>query len=180
MRTLRAVMLRLAGMFGSKSADRDFDAELNSHLQLHIDDNVRAGMSPEAARRAAVIALGGVQQTREYHRDRRGLPALESVWRDLSHSVRTLVRTPGFTLSGILILSLGIGLNSAIFTMFNAVVLRPLPFADADRLMRLWQTPPPLLFPGTSTFPLSPANFIDWETQNHVFERMAIYRIGRQ
>jgi putative ABC transport system permease protein len=180
MRSLRALILRLAGMFGSKSADRDFDAELHSHLQLHIDDNIRAGMSPEAARREAVISLGGVQQTRELHRDRRGLPMFESAWRDLRHGVRTLLRTPGFTLAGVVILALGIGLNSAIFTLFNAVVMRPLPFADADRLMRLWQTPPPLLFPGATTFPLSPANFIDWEAQNHAFERMAIYRTGRQ
>jgi predicted permease len=180
MRFLRAWVRRLAGVFASSKADRELDAEIESHLQLHIDDNIRAGMSPVEARRAALIALGGIAQTTEQYRDRRGVPAVESLIRDVRFGARSLARTPGFTAAAILILALGIGANSAIFTLVNAVVLRPLPFTDADRIMRLWQTPPPTLFAGESTFPLSPANFIDWEAQTHSFERMAIYRGGRQ
>jgi predicted permease len=180
MRSVRPSIRRLLGVFASSRADREFDAELESHLQLHIDDNVRAGMSRAEARRAALIALGGVAQTAEAYRDRRGLPMLASLMRDVRYGVRSLVRAPGFAVAGIVILGLGIGANSAIFTLVNAVVLRPLPFADADRLVRLWQTPPPATFPGQTTFSLSPANFIDWEAQNQVFERMAIYRAGRQ
>ena len=171
--------MRLFGVFGSTRSERELSAEIESHLQLHIDDNLRAGMSPVEARRRAVIALGGVEGTKEAYRDRRGLPAFESLVRDLRYGVRSLFKTPGFAVAGVVILGLGIGVNSAIFTVVNAVVLKPLPFADADRIMRLWHTPPPGLFT-TPVFALSPANFIDWEAQSDVFEAMAIYRGGRR
>jgi putative ABC transport system permease protein len=180
MRSLRAWMIRMFGVFGSKRSERDLSAEIESHLQLHIDDNIRAGMTPVEARRRAIIALGGVEGTKEAYRDRRGLPALESLVRDVRYGVRTLVKSPSFAVAGIVILGLGIGANTAIFTVVNAVVLRPLPFPDADRIMRLWQTPPQATFPGMEVFPLSPANFIDWEAQSGVFEKMAIYRGGRR
>ena len=171
--------MRLFGMFGSSRAERELSAELDSHLQLHIDDNIRAGMTPAEARRRAVLALGGIEKTKEEYRDRRGLPAFESLVRDLRFGLRTLIKSPGFAVAGVIILGLGIGVNSAIFTVVNAVVLKPLPFADADRIMRLWQTPPQSLFT-TPVFSVSPANFADWAEQNQVFERVAIFRGGRQ
>ena len=179
MKSLRAWFMRLVGVFGSKRAERELAAEIDSHLQLHIDDNIRAGMTPPEARRRALLALGGIDATKEAYRDRRGLPAFESLVRDLRYGVRTLVKSPGFALAGVIILGLGIGVNSAIFTVVNAVVLKPLPFADADRIMRLWQTPPQSLFT-TPVFAISPANFVDWEEQNQVFEQIAIYRGGRR
>jgi predicted permease len=179
MKSLRASLMRLFGMFGSTRAERELSAEIESNLQLHIDDNIRAGMTPQEARRRAVLAFGGIERTKEEYRDRRGLPAFESLVRDLRYGVRTLIKSPGFAIAGVIILGLGIGVNSAIFTVVNAVVLRPLPFAGADRIMRVWQTPPQGLFT-TPTFPISPANFIDYEAQNQVFEQMAIYRSGRQ
>src|SRR4029450_13071288 len=100
--------------------------------------------------------------TKEAYRDRRGLPAFESLGRDLRYGVRTLIKSPGFAIAGIVILGLGIGVNTAIFTVVNAVVLRPLPFPDPDRIMRIWHTPPQDLF-NMPVFPLSPANFLDWE-----------------
>ncbi len=179
MKPLRAWFVRLFGVFGSARAERDLSAEIESHLQLHVDDNITAGMTPQEARRRALLALGGVERTKEEYRDRRGLPAFESLVRDLRYGSRTLIKTPGFALAGVVILGLGIGVNSAIFTVVNAVVLKPLPFADADRIMRLWQTPPQSLF-NTPIFAISPANFIDWEEQNQVFDRLAIYRGARQ
>ena len=179
MRSVRAWFLRLFGVFATARAEQEVSAELESHLQLHIDDNVRAGMTPDEARRRAVIALGSIEGTKEAVRDRRGLPSVESLVRDLRHGARTLLKAPGFTIAGVVILGLGIGVNSAIFTVVNAVVLRPLPFADADRIMRVWHTPPPQTFTDP-VFALSPANFIDWDEQNQVFERMAIYRTGRR
>jgi predicted permease len=137
-------------------------------------------LTPEDARRAALLALGGVQQARERQRDRRSLPPIENLVRDLRHGARTLIKSPGFTLAAIAILGLGIGANAAIFTVVNAVVLRPLPFQDADRVMRVWHTPPAQLFPGRTIFALSAANFLDWQTSNRSFERMAIYRGGRR
>src|SRR5688572_23000573 len=97
MRSMRAWMKRLAGVFASSKADRELGAELESHLQLHIDEHLRAGLSPPEARRRAHIALGGVAQTTERYRDRRGLPALESLLRDARFGIRSLARTPGFT-----------------------------------------------------------------------------------
>jgi putative ABC transport system permease protein len=176
MKTIRAWFVRLCGVLGS---DREISAEIESHLQLHIDDNIRAGMSPMEARRRALIALGGVEGTKEAYRDRRGLPAFESLVRDLRYGVRTLRKSPGFAIAGIVILGLGIGVNTAIFTVVNAVVIRPLPFPDPDRIMRLWHTPPQDVFT-TPTFSLSPANFLDWEAQSTSFEMMAIYNGGRR
>src|SRR5688572_22238892 len=135
MKSLRAFFMRLSGVFGSSKSERELAEEIESHLQLHVDDNLRAGMTPVEARRRAVIALGGIEGTKEAYRERRGLPALESLVRDVRYGLRTLRKSPGFALAGIVILGLGIGVNTAIFTIVNAVVLRPLPFADADRIM---------------------------------------------
>ena len=179
MKVLRALLMRLFGIFGSRRAERELSDEIESHIQLHADDNIRAGMSPAEARRRAVIALGGVEATKEAYRDRRGVPAFESLVRDLRYGARTLVKSPGFAIAGIVILGLGIGVNTAIFTVVNAVVFKPLPFADADRIMRLWHTPPQSTFAGMEVFALSPANFVDWEAQSSSFEHMAIYRGGR-
>ncbi len=176
---LRAWLMRLFGVFASGRSERELSDELDAHLQHHIDDNLRAGMSSDEARRRAVLALGGLEQTKERYRDRRGLPLLESWLRDLRYGVRTLLKSPGFALAGVVILGLGIGANAAIFTVVNAVVLRPLPFPDSDRIVRLWHTPPPTLF-SEPTFSLSPANFVDWEAQSQSFELMATYRGGRR
>ncbi|HYE84761.1 MAG TPA: ABC transporter permease, partial [Vicinamibacterales bacterium] len=180
MRSVRAWFLRLFGVFATARAEQEVSAELESHLQLHIDDNIRAGMTPQEAKRRAVIALGGVEGTKEAIRDRRGIPLLESLIRDLRFGARTLIKSPGFALAGIVILGLGIGVNSAIFTIVNAVVLKPLPFPDADRIVRVWQTPPQSTFAGMEVFALSPANYLDWEEQNQVFEKMAIYQGSRR
>ena len=179
LKLVRAWCLRAIGVFASNRSEREISAELEAHLQLHIDDNIRAGMPRDEARRRALVALGGIERTKEEYRDRRGLPIVESWLRDLRFGVRTLLKTPGFALAGVVILGLGIGANAAIFTVVNAVVLRPLPFADANRIMRLWHTPPPSLF-SDPAFALSPANFIDWEAQSHSFEQMAIYQGGRR
>jgi putative ABC transport system permease protein len=178
-RRLRAWSRRLTGLVTGPRRDRDFADELESHLQLHIDDNIRAGMSSSEARRHALIRLGGIDQAREAHRDRRGIPAIENLVRDLRHGIRGLVKSPGFTVAAITVLGLGVGVNTAIFTIVNTVVLRPLPFAESDRLMRVWHTPPPQLFAGHPTFPLSPANFVDWQEQSQSFEAMAAYMFRR-
>jgi len=138
MRSMRALLLRVLGVFASSKADRELAAELESHLQLHIDDNIRAGMSPQEARRRAVIALGGVEKTKEEYRDRRGLPHLESIGQDVRHALRGMRRQPAFAFACIATLALGIGANSAIFSVVNGVLFAPLPYDKPEQLVSIW------------------------------------------
>ena len=163
MRSLRAWIRRLLGVFPSARAERELDAELESHLQLHIDDSLRAGMSPGEARRAAIIALGGLAPTVEAYRDRRGLPLLASLAGDVRYGVRSLARRPGFTLAAIVILGLGIGANSAIFTLVNTVLLRPLPVASPSELVAL-----NLMGKNDSMQAFSYPNYRDYRDRNEV------------
>ena len=169
LRPLRALLLRFAGLFRG-DRDRGFDDELESHLAMHIDDSVRAGMTPEAARRAALLKLGGVTQTREAYRDRRRLPLLDHVAQDVRFAVRTLRKTPGFALIVILTLGLGVGANAAIFSVVNATLLRPLPYPDADRLVMVYATHPKN---GSVRDVMSFPEFEDWRVQSRSFEQIA-------
>jgi putative ABC transport system permease protein len=174
-RRARGWLLRAIAPFGGGRTDSDIDAELRSHLELHVADNIRAGMPPDEARRQARIALGGVERTKDDFRDQRGFPVIESLIRDVRHAVRLLVKSPGFSATAIAILGLGIGANAAIFSVVNAVVLRPLAFADPARIMAIYHTPPQEQFPDVPIFAISPANYLDWHAQQTSFEHMAIY-----
>jgi putative ABC transport system permease protein len=173
MRYLRAWCLRFAGLLGNERRDRELAEELESHLQMHIEDNLRSGMEPTEARRQALIKLGGVEQTKENYRDRRGIRWFEMLFQDLRFGLRMLRKNPGFAAIAVLTLALGIGANTAIFSAVNAILLRPLPFPDAGRLMMVWHTPPQKSFPGVARFVVSPANYLDWRSQNDVFDQMA-------
>jgi predicted permease len=144
MRRIRALALRLMGSFGKKRGERELAKELESHLQMQIEDNLRGGMAPEQARRAALLKSGGVELAKEVCRDRRGLPALELAARDLKHALRFLLRAPAFTAVAVLSLALGIGANTAIFTLLDQVALRKLPVPHPEQLQMIWTTEPRL------------------------------------
>jgi len=125
--------------------------------------------------RAPQSALGGVARTRDKCRDQRGVPVLDSIFRDARHGARMLVKSPGFTVTAIAILSLGFGANAAIFSVVNAIVLKSLPFPDASRILRIWHTPPREQFPGSTRFSVSPANYLDWNAQSTAFDHLAVF-----
>ncbi len=134
------ILSTLRRLLNSFHNHRDLDAELDSHLQLHIDDNLRSGMSPEEARRQALLKLGGLQQTKLLLRDQHTLPIAESFLRDLRHAARLLLRKPTFTLVAILTLALGIGANATIFAMVSRFVLHSAPVGDPATLLSLHTT----------------------------------------
>lgn len=172
MRQLRAWFSRLGGLFGKRRREREFSAEMESHLQLHIEDNLRAGVTPEQARRDALLKLGGLEQTRENYRERRGLPFLETSVRDLHFAARVLRKNPGFTCIVLFTLALGVGANTAIFSVLESQLWRPLPFPDSERLAdvhvvlrdnpRQWDV-------------LTPSMYVAWANRSRVFSQLGAY-----
>src|SRR5215213_1612615 len=139
-RRLRSALARLAGLAGRDERDRELAEELETHLQMQTEENLRAGMSPQEARRRALVKLGGAAQAREECRRRRGLPVLEDLWHDLRYSMRTLRNQPGFTLVAVLTLALGIGASTTIFSAVNPILFEPLPYPQAGRLVMVVET----------------------------------------
>jgi putative ABC transport system permease protein len=172
MRRLRGWLARLGGLFRRDHHDRELSAELESHLRFHIEDNLHAGMTPEAARREALMKLGGIEQTKQIYRERGGLPFLETFLHDLRYSCRTLRKEPGFTLVAVLTLSLGIALNASIFSLLSAFLLRRPPGHDPDRVAVISS-----VSPASSSRPdayrVSPPNYLAWRDANQVFTEIA-------
>ena len=170
-RQIRGWLMRLFGSFHRNRREREFAEELESHLAMHIEDNLRAGMSPEEARRVALVKLGGVTQVQELHREQRGLPMLETLFHDLRFGARMLFKNPGFTLIAVATLALGIGANTAIFSVCNAVLFKPLPYAEPSRIVTLSERQRDGTLGG-----VAPANFVDWRDANRSFSGMAAVR----
>ena len=166
---LRAFGWRLAGLFGKDRKDRELAEELENHLQMHIADNLRSGMSPDEARRQALIQLGGLEQTKERYRERRTFLWLESFWQDVRFGARMLRKSPGFTAVAVLTLALGIGANTAIFSLVNTLMLRELPVRAPEQLVELL-----VRYPGEE----SRWNAFSWQSyehfrdNNHVFSAL--------
>ena len=172
MRGLRAVFVRLGNLLGRSRQERELTEELEEHLRMHTEDNVRAGMTPEAARREAILKLGGVEATKERYRDRRNVPILETLLRDLRQAGRSLRKNPGFAAVTVLTLALGIGANTAIFTIVNAVMIEPLPFHEPERIVVVWEEN--ARNPGEANT-ISPANFLRWQERATEFEQMSAF-----
>ncbi len=162
---------RVRALFRSRALDRDFAQELESHVEMLTQDNLRRGMTPEDARRAAVIRVGGQTSMQEQHREARGLPALETFLQDLRYGVRTLRRDPGFTVFAVLIVGLGVGASSTIFSVVNTLLLQPLPFADADRLVWVANN----LGEGLSAETVQSGYLVELRERNTSFSDLAAY-----
>src|SRR5262249_22801716 len=166
-------LLRFFSFFKREQQELELNNELETHLQLQIDDNLVRGMPPEEARRHALIRLGGSAQAKELYRDSRGFPSLETFLRDLRYAVRALRKTPAFTLIAIFILVLGIGANAAIYSLVDAVLLRKFPYKDPDHLVMIWEKNPQLGSYVGDRVPTAYKNFREWVQQSTSFEAIA-------
>src|SRR5215471_16879024 len=167
---LSKLRTRLRALLRKSEMERELDEELRYHIEQQTEQNIHLGMNPEEARHAARKAFGGVEQAKERSRDARGVRWLEELWQDLRYGARMLAKNPGFAMISVLTLALGIGANSAIFSVVNAVLLNPFAYPDADRIMNLstYELAQPEYERGVS-YP----NFLDWQKQQSVFTHLA-------
>jgi predicted permease len=170
----RRIIAKLRGLVANKRAEEDLAREVASHLTLLADDFERRGMAPEEARLAARRAYGGVQQAKQAHRDERSLQWIEQTMQDLRYGLRTLSKNPGFTITAVLTLALGIGACTAIFSLVNAVLIRSLPYGDAGRLVYLY-TPNPQFNVPVEVFGPAYADFYDLKKESTSFQDMTAF-----
>ncbi|MCI0352748.1 MAG: ABC transporter permease, partial [Acidobacteriales bacterium] len=166
LRTCLRALLRRSEM------ERELDEELRRHIEHQTEQNIRLGMSLEEARHAAHKAFGGMEQAKEQSRDARGVRWIEDLWQDLQYGARTLMKNPGFTLIVALTLALGIGANTAIFSVVYGVLLKPLPYRDPDRIVTV-----KLSFPERGIELLRGGDYLDWQEQSQRFAQLAGYFI---
>ena len=169
---LAVLASRLRGLLGGRRQDEEFDLEVTSHLDMLTDEHVRRGLAPAEARRQAILRFGGPMQIKEQQHDDRGLPFVETALRDIRYGLRALRKSPAYSLVAIATLAIGIGAGTSVFSVVGAVLLRPLPFAAPDRLVRIYETNP--LRRWTANI-ASPANYWDWRKQNKSFVDIAAY-----
>jgi putative ABC transport system permease protein len=171
MRQLRVLSARLNGLLRRDAVIADMDEEMRLHLEMQVEANVEKGMSPEEARRAALRTFGNFDSLRERGYEVRGGGVIETFLQDLRYGVRVLAKNPGFTAIAVLTLALGIGANTAIFSVVDELLVRPLPYRDAERLVMLWEISPEGRHQNTT----SRSNFRAWREQSTVFESMAAF-----
>ena len=176
-RTLRRLAVRLAGLFSKARRERELADEFESHFQLHVEDNLRRGMSAQEARRDARLRFGGIDSAKESMREGSTIMMLETTWQDLKYAARGMRGNPGFAVTAILSLALGIGASVAIFTLTDNLLLRPLPYREPRQLTMVWEMNHSR--PAQIRNVVSPANYLDWKARNHVFESMAVFAEGR-
>jgi putative ABC transport system permease protein len=173
MSLLRAAASRLVGVLRRRRLEADLAEELGTHLAMLEEDGVRAGMNREDARRSARLRLGGVEQTAEAVHDARGFPTLDQALQDLRYGVRTLARKPAFTAFAVLTLALGIGATTAVFSVVDAVLLRPLPGRESGQIVRVYED---VWREGElSSYGPSPDNLMDLRARARLFDGLAIF-----
>jgi len=170
MRWLAKLRMSVKTLLRGRTEERQLDAELKLHLEYQIAQNITAGMSATEARRTALLDFGGLEQMKEDCRDMRKANWIEDLLQDLRYGLRMLLQSPGFTAVAVLTLALGIGANTAIFSVVDAVLLKPLPFRQPDQVVALWETE---TAPGN--FPLNGMDYLDWREGNTTFADMTLY-----
>ena len=165
------LLRRWRAIFAREAMDRELDDELRFHLEMDAATRVRSGQSPESARTEALRAFGGVERFKEDCRDARGVAWVDAIRGDTRRALRSMAARPAFTLAVVLTLGLGIGANTAIFSVVNAVLLQPLPYEDAARLVMLWEND---RNSGTVREPASVPDFFDFAARNRVFSGIAV------
>src|SRR5580692_2778702 len=166
---LHRALLRLRALTHRRRLEADVDDELAFHLEMRASQLEAAGADPAAARHAAPRQFGNVTSIRERIRDMWTFPSAESVWRDVRYGARMLSRAPAFTVVAVLTIAVGVGANTAVFSVADAVLLRPLPFAHADRLVRLYSVV------NTNLVGPSAGDVRDYVTESHAFETLVLY-----
>jgi putative ABC transport system permease protein len=169
-RWLYTIPLRLRSLFRRSRVDLELDEELRDHIRRKTNEYVAKGMLPQEARRAALVEMGGVERCKEECRDTRRIDWIQDLIQDLRYGLRMLAKSPGFSAIAIAILAIGIGANTAIFSIVHAVLLKPLPFAHSGQLVFLSEAKPQN---GISSAGTSYDNFIEIRAQNHVFSELA-------
>jgi len=177
MTPLRQLLFRLQPFFRHRKIEADLSEEMRVHLEMQTEANIAAGMSPEDARYAARREFGSVDQVKERYRDERGIRWLEDAGRDLRYALRILRQSPGFTLTAIAILALGIGANTAIFSAVHAFMLRPLPYDHPEELVAIYENSLKL---GIERFTVAGPKYLEWRKQNAVFQEMGALAVCTQ
>ena len=172
MKPLRAWVLRLAGMLLHRDRERELADEIEAHLQMHSDDNLRSGMSLEQARREAILKLGGVESVKEAYRERNTVRFVENLLRDIRFSIRQSRKNPGFTSTAILMLALGMCASVAIFAFVDATLIQPLPYRHPARLVGIYEHALPLC----PRCDLSYLDYLDWKKLNKVLSSLDVYQ----
>ena len=165
---LRSATPRLLALFRKRNLDRELEDEVLAHLELAERDAIARGLVPEEARQAARRSFGGIEQMKEDHRDGRTVRWMENLARDSRYGVASLGRDPGFAAVIIGLLALGIGAITAMFSIVDAVLLKPLPFPEPERMVRVWEAPPNSMPNNTTTL-----TFLDWKRQDTIFEALS-------
>src|SRR5262245_19822555 len=175
LQVLSRLWRRLLSLLRRGRYEREMEEEMRFHLEMQIEQNLAAGMTADEARYAARRQFGNQTWLKEASREMWSLTSIETLIQDLRYAARMLMKKPGFTLIAVITLALGIGANTAIFSVVNAVLLQPLPFREPERLVMVWRTNTERTM---GDAPVSLPNFIDWKRRNEVFEQMAAWRTG--
>ena len=173
---IRALLSRIASLFRRKRLDADLDEELHSHIELATEENLKRGMSQQHAHRAALRSFGSVAQTAEAYRVQRGMPFFEVLLQDVRYGLRVLLKSPGFSCIAVLTLALGIGASTAVFSLVDTILLKPLPYPNAKQTMVVWHTGAIGSFYGNDRFPWNLDQYRLMKSSVSSFRHMAAFR----